>query len=80
VLSRNIVLVEWVDARGISDEWEPRDDPEPMLPVECCSVGFLEEDKPGYVTVAQSVGGELVLGRMTIPRCAIRRVRRLRCR
>ena len=62
-----IVLIEWMDSHGVVTHWEKIDDLEPLKPVQCRTVGYLIKNSKKYKTVAQSVGGNQVLGRMTIP-------------
>mgnify|MGYP001587159507 FL=1 len=68
------VLIEWLDSKGINNQWEYLDEIEPLLPSRCISVGFLIEETPEYKTIAQSVSATQVLGRMTIPCCSIQKV------
>lgn len=72
------VMIEWVDSMGLTTLWEDRDDLSPLLPCLCRSTGFLLEDGPEYKTLAMTVTEEQVLGRLTIPSCAIRKVRQLK--
>ena len=66
-----IIRVEWIDTKGISNEWEMIDGIDPMLPCKCVSVGFLVDDHADYKTLAMTHAGDQVLGRMTIPTVAI---------
>ena len=83
-VSRNrIVLIEWIDSRGCTSDWEFLEDVEPQKPCNCITVGFILEDHSEYLTVVQTVSVELdqknsqIMARMTIPRCAISAVREL---
>ena len=81
-MKQRMVLIRWVDSCGVTDEWERVDELRPQPPAKCLSVGFLLEESRYYVTIAQSVSGRRkprqVLGRMTIPKCAITRVKELK--
>ena len=65
------VSIEWVDSKGITDQWEYRDEIETIPPSICWSVGFLVEETDQHMTIAQSVSETQVMGRTTIPRCSI---------
>jgi hypothetical protein len=69
-----LIFLEWLDSKGITNQWEYFDDIEPMKPSKCFSVGFLIEETDEYKTIAQSLNASQVIGRMTIPRCAIQRI------
>ena len=75
-MDKDIVLIEWVDSKGVTN-WENIDELEPMLPVECRSVGFLLENKRAYKTIAIGLGGKQVLGRLTIPSGCIRSIKKI---
>lgn len=66
-----LVWIKWVDSKGGSVEWEFLDDIESLEPVTCQSVGFLIDDKKAYKTLAPTIGGGQIWGRITIPSCAI---------
>ncbi|KKL26432.1 hypothetical protein LCGC14_2395360 [marine sediment metagenome] len=75
---RIYTLIEWIDSKGITDEWEFL---ERLKPITCCicrSIGFIVEETDDYVTIAQSLTlteipeNSQVLGRMSIPKVAIR--------
>jgi len=74
-LERKLVLIEWLDSKGITNEWEYLDDIEPMKPDRCYSVGFLLEETAEYKTIAQSISKTQVIGRSTIPKCSIQRIK-----
>ena len=76
MIDKDIVLIEWVDSKGM-ERWEYLDEIEPMLPDTCYSVGFLIEDNAEYKTIALGVGTTQVLGRTTIPAGCIRSVKSL---
>lgn len=71
-----IVEVEWVDSH-VHDRWVTPADLEDTGVARCSTVGYLIQDSPLHVTVAQSVGTK-VLGDVeeygqpiTIPRVAL---------
>ena len=66
------VLIEWVDSRGVTSEWEFIDELDPLPPVVCRTIGFLLDDHEDYKTIAQTVSDTQVVGRITIPACSIR--------
>jgi len=72
-----IVFVEWIDSKGITNQWEYLDEIEPMKPDKCLSVGFLLEKTKEYITIAQSLGQTQVIGRTAIPCCSIRSIKKL---
>ena len=72
-----IVIIKWVDSKGITNEWEFKDELSPMLPCICVSVGFLIDDAKTYKTIVQSDGITQVLGRLTIPMEAILKIKRI---
>lgn len=72
-----IVLLEWVDSKGVTSSWEHVDELSIQRPSQCKSVGFLLEETKDYKTIALSVGEGQVIGRMTIPSCAITKCKRL---
>ena len=71
---KKIVVIEWLDSKGIVNEWEYFDDIKPLEPVVCVSVGFLMDDNKKYKTLAQSIGDDQLLGRMTISKCSIKKI------
>lgn len=73
-----LVLIEWLDSKGITTAWEYLDEVEPMPPTLCYSVGFLVADTDQYVTVAQAMSDNQVLGRTTIPKCSIQKMETLK--
>lgn len=73
-----MVYIEWVDSKGIGSEWEFTDNLESMPPCDCFSIGYLLEKTDQFVTVCQSWSTDQVLGRMTIPKCAIKKMRTLK--
>ena len=75
-----MVYIQWLDSKGVTQGWEDADELEPLEPVLCETVGFLIDESPEYKTLAISRGNQQVLGRMTIPTCAIKKVKWLRWR
>ncbi len=73
-----IVSIEWIDSKGTTDGWELRSDLAPLVPSRCTTVGFILEETPTYKTVAQTISAEQVLGRISIPVCAILKQKVLR--
>lgn len=67
------VKIEWVDSKSGRNEWEYREELEPLKPVMCTTIGFLMEATPEYVTIAHTMSAEQVLGRITIPACCIKK-------
>lgn len=66
-----LVFIKWLDSKSGPAGWEYLEDLDPLIPVTCKSVGFLIEDNKLYKTIASTVGGGQVLGRITIPSCSI---------
>ena len=50
-----LVLIEWLDSKGVTSEWEHLDGLKPLLPSVCLSIGFLIDDHKDYKTLAQSL-------------------------
>ena len=73
-MNKEIVLIEWLDSKGL-ERWEYLEDLEPLLPARCLTVGFLLDDKPDYVTIALGISDTQVLGRMTIPKGCISKIK-----
>lgn len=65
------IIIEWVDSKGVTSVWEDRDDLESMGVCLCKTIGFVTELTDEYVTVAQSVSDDQVLGRISIPMVSI---------
>ena len=74
---KEIVFIEWVDSKGITNQWEYLDEIDPIKPDKCLSVGFLLEKTREYVTITQSIGEAQTIGRTTIPCCSIKRIKKL---
>lgn len=70
------IIVDWVDSMGTSG-WHAETEGK-ATDMRCCTVGhFVEEDKDS-ITVALSRSPYSHGDYLTIPRCAIRRTRRLK--
>src|SRR6266540_6057098 len=71
-----LVEVEWVDAH-VHDRWVGADDLRETAPALCVSVGYLAQDEPEFITLAQSIGTKVAGGveeygqPITIPRAAL---------
>ena len=65
------VIIKWLDSHGITPEWEFRDEIKELQPCSCVSIGFVEVEHKNYITIYQSGADKQVLGRMTIPKCSI---------
>ena len=67
------MIAEALPLRGrTSPNWNP------WKPVRATSVGFVLDDNEtkNYITLVQSVSAEQILGRITIPREAIKKIRK----
>jgi hypothetical protein len=73
--SKRVVLVEWVDSRSPTSEWEFLEDKDFPEIVNCISVGFLLKKDQAQVILASNLGDlgkdEQVMGIMTISTCSI---------
>ncbi len=72
-----IIEIEWIDSVGVPPIWESKD-AEPLVPSEACTVGYLCEDTPEYVIVAQSFTDSQFGRRFCIPRGCIKKIRVIR--
>lgn len=76
-MDRDVVLIEWLDSKGVTSSWEYCEDIKPFKPVHCISVGILFEDTADYKTIVQSINNCendrdcQIIGRMSIPACSI---------
>jgi hypothetical protein len=73
-MNHKIVIINWLDSKGITNQWEYIEDIEPLKPCICESIGFLIEETEEYKTIAQSINESQILGRTTIPCCSIKNV------
>jgi len=78
VAKGRMVLIDWLDSRGLTEEWEFREDCPSLAPSKCQTVGFVCEEQADFVTVACTVSADQILGRLTIPKGAILKMRGLR--
>ena len=73
------VKITWVDSRLITSGWKDLEDVKSLPPFECVSVGLLIDDTDEYKTLAVALTDhDGVFGCITIPTCAIRKMRTLR--
>ena len=70
-----LVFIKWIDSKNGPEGWEYLDGLEALKPILCSSVGFLIDDNKDYKTIAPTIGGDQVLGRITIPTCAIKKIK-----
>lgn len=70
-----LVLVSWIDSKGVISEWEYKDEIEPIQPTVCHSMGFVINDNDKYLEIAMTISEEMVLGRMCIPKACITRTK-----
>lgn len=63
-----IVKIIWWDSKGVTSDWEFKDELKELHPVHIESVGFLLEENGDYLTILQSDSEEQILGRLTIPK------------
>ncbi len=72
-----LVLIKWLDSKGVTSDWEFLEDIKPLKPSVCISVGFLIDNNEKYKTLAMTVSKDQVFGRITIPACSIVKVKEL---
>lgn len=77
-LVMKIVLIEWIDSKGVTNSWEFKNELDPLLPCHIISIGFLIDDSKTHKTIVQSDSETQVLGRLTIPTKAILKMKRLK--
>jgi len=71
-------LVHWLDAATAGLGWEDLSNAEPLVPLECWSVGLVfSEDSDSVVLLQTMTGDGAVQGRMVIPRGSVVSVTRL---
>lgn len=70
-MNHKLVKIEWLDSKGITNQWEYWDEIQSMPPSQCWSVGFLIEETDHHLTIAQGVSETQVMGRTTIPRRSV---------
>ena len=66
-----VVKVVWYDSKGVTSEWEFKDEIKPLSPAVVTSVGYLWQENKDYVTIVQSDSDEQLMGGLTIPRACI---------
>ena len=66
-----VMVIEWLDSKGITREWEFWEEIDPLEPSKCVLVGFLIEETDTFKTIAQSISDTQVIGSTTIPCCSI---------
>lgn len=76
--THRLVLIEWLDSTGITNQWEYLDEIDSIKPSKCLSVGFLMEETSGHKTITQSLSDTQVLGRTTIPCCSIQSIKEIK--
>jgi len=74
LMKYKLILIEWLDSKGITSQWEYLNEIKSLKPSRCFSTGFLIEETNHYKTIAQGFSASQVIGRMTIPKCAIQRI------
>ena len=72
------IIIGWLDSKGVTTEWEYKEDIEPLLPCQCLSIGFLVERTKKYTTIIQSTSETQILGRLTIPNCSINYIKTIK--
>ncbi len=79
-----LVLVEWVDSRKPTSEWERLEELDSQLICECVSVGFLLEDGKDKKVLSPNMAdinnpeNLQVSAIMTIPTISVKRIKKLR--
>jgi len=75
---RKAVLIKWLDAKGVSSDWELLSTIEPQEPCIVHTIGFIQTINKRFITVFQSDAIDQISGRMTIPRVSIIKIKRLK--
>jgi hypothetical protein len=76
--NKRLILIKWIDSKGITSGWEYKDGLPPLKPCVCKTVGYVTEKTKTYITVVQTVSKDQVLGRITIPLKAILKTKRVK--
>ncbi len=76
-MKNKIIEIEWLDSVGVTPSWGYTNELLPLPPIKCISVGYIVKDKKKYITLVQSISNEQILGRLTIPKCSIIKVRKI---
>ena len=72
-MEHEMVLVEWVDTKMEKQtEWQLEEKLIPLDVTPICTTGFVIEETETYITLTQHIIGVHVLGRITIPKEAIK--------
>lgn len=76
-----IVYVEWIDScSAAASVWNDRKHAKNLNADLCQSIGFLLADRKDEISIASHLGSDQVSGHMTIPRVAIKKLKRLSAR
>ena len=67
-----LVEIKWYDSKGVTTEWEFKDEVKKMMPAVITSVGYLIDDADWYKTIVQSDTDKQFMGRLTIPQGCIK--------
>ncbi len=73
-----LFVIGWCDSKGVTNEWEYKEELEPLLPCQCLSSGFLLEKTKECTTIAQSISETQIIGRLTIPNCSINYIKKVK--
>lgn len=69
-----LVEIWWRDSKGVTSEWEFKEDIKPMEPATVYSVGYMLDDNDLFKTIVQSKTETQVMGRLTIPAGCIKEI------
>ena len=73
----DIVLIKWIDSKGVTSGWEFKYELEEQKPVVIKSVGFVRVKNKDYIEIYQNNSDGQICGRMTIPKKCILNIRKL---
>jgi len=77
-MKHQLMLIEWLDSRTPTANWQFLDDAEIPKPCKCISVGFLISDDGTQKVIASHLNDTdtdtQVMGMMSIPSCSIVRI------
>lgn len=73
-----IARIEWTDSKSI-DGWEYLEDIKDHKPAHCVSIGYQIAETKDCVVLVSTLGGKQILGRLTIPKCCIKKRKYLKC-
>ncbi len=72
---KRMVLVEWIDSRKPTSDWEFLEETNLPKPCKCLTIGFLIKEDQTQTILASNLGDigkdEQVMGIMTIPTCSV---------